>query len=187
MALKLTAWTQRNLDLLDDSFVIATVVDEQGNIIPEETFIPEDNLITTPFSEVKDIYIKSKAVPVTDYVFKPAELIMGNMYKNIFNTEEDSIDIIKNTVNDRGENIYFKNKLDNIYIEDNKEADFKLILSEGDKPVYIKYVKEYPAAIKENNSIFVPHYDDNTGELNTYRVSNNGTPLYKKLPCDKSL
>ena len=185
MALKLNAWTQRNLDLLDDSLVIATVVDEQGNIIPEETFIPEDNLITTPFSEVKDIYIKSRAVPVTDYVFKPAELIMGNMYKNIFNTGEDSIDIIRNTVNDRGENIYFKNKLDNIYIEDNKEADFKLILSEGDKPVYIKYVKEYPAAIKENNSIFVPHYDDNTGELNTYRVSNNGTPLYKKLPESK--
>jgi len=116
---------------------------------------------------------------VTDYTFKPAEIILGNMYKGSFDTGEDSINLIRGTVSE-GKNVYFNNKLEAVYKTDSFKADLKVIPRNGDRAVYIKYVKDFPQSQKEDLSIFASVYDEDKAGLVTYRVGVNGQPLYMK-------
>ena len=96
-------------------------------------YFGNDTLINKRFDEVEEHYILNNSVEIKNYSFKPAELMMPNIYASIFDNEGVSIKQILDTVDESGNNTYFENKVRKIYDVDTKEpinADLKLIFFE---------------------------------------------------------
>jgi len=172
----LTAWTNRNLQLMDNNFILPTV---NENTVFNDYF-GNDDLLRTNFKDVKAFYTQ-KATPILNYRFKPAEIIMPNIHKTAFDVGDSTISEIKELGSS-----YFKNKLEkNLYShKDDREVDFKIKV--GKKDVYIKFVSEFPSKI-ENNNIFDNEYNEKTDTFIKYRLSDTGERLYIKPPNSKIL
>lgn len=162
----LNAWTQRNLDLLNLNLFLPEVKEDTNF----KEYFGKDTLLYTLFLDIKDFYLNKNLSEITDYKFKPAETILPNMYKSVFGTESSISEINSNPD-------YFKQKLEKEYSEDKTNADLKFNLD--NTSVYIIYVNTLPFK-KESNSILIEEYDNNTNELEKYRVDNLGNRLYKK-------
>ncbi|MDD4624104.1 MAG: hypothetical protein PHX40_01900 [Bacilli bacterium] len=101
-------------------------------------YFKNDDIIHDVLSDVlpyyQDLNISDQ---VSNLTFKPAEIVMGDMYQAKFGREDnDSMYKIKRQKSD-----YFKQKLLPLY-NDTYEADLKIILNDIDKPVYIRFVDE---------------------------------------------
>lgn len=170
----LTAWNQRNLELLDQGKVMKSIFEEsfqkEGNI-DFQTYFGNDNLINSYYGDVKDHW-ENNSVSVENYKFKPAELILPNLYKSSFDTGNDSI----STINSEKSG-YFKKKLDKYYEEDTSTNDMKIVLGENNL-VYVKFVSGNNLKGVSN----VPTIEDtdlDTGTFETYRVDRFGKKLYQ--------
>jgi hypothetical protein len=132
-------------------------------------------LLNNIFSDVQEHYKVNNSQSVENYKFKPAELILPDLYNSVFDRDKASLSEIK----DKGSN-YFKEKLDKLYNVSNNKYDIKLELSNGNQPVYIKYVDKLGASTVILKSDIVK--DDELGKLNVkqyYKSDNNGKVLYK--------
>ena len=181
---KLNAWSQRNLDLLDSRRIMKSIDDisfknDKGEIDVSKYF-GNDTLINKRFDEVEEHYILNNSVEVKNYSFKPAELMMPNIYASIFDNEGVSIKQILDTVDKFGNNTYFENKVRKIYDVDTKEpinADLKIILSSDERPVYIKYVDTFPP-VPVNTKMLRDIYNDELGETVLTRLNTKGEIVY---------
>lgn len=181
---KLNAWSQRNLHLLDSRRIMKSIDDisfknDKGEIDVSKYF-GNDTLINKRFDEVEEHYILNNSVEIKNYSFKPAELMMPNIYASIFDNEGVSIKQILDTVDKFGNNTYFENKVRKIYDVDTKEpinADLKIILSSDERPVYIKYVDTFPP-VPVNTKMLRDIYNDELGETVLTRLNTKGEIVY---------
>lgn len=183
MDFMLNRWTQRNLDLMDYRIIMEDITNlkfQTNGLINFNEYFNNDPLINKRLDEVIEHYRTKNSRPIENYKNQAAELILGNMYKSTFDIGEDSMQDIKNTVNENGKNIYFENKLRKTLVPDSMEADLKLVLDEKENPVYIKYVTEFPSTEKEDPNLFSKTYDPVTAERIESRISSIGQPLYIK-------
>lgn len=176
MTRKLNQWNQRNLDLLENKMVMQSIEKfiEGGKTVAE--YFGKDTLINKRLDEIIDHYKANNSVLVDSHTFKPAEMILGNMYKGTFDTGSDSIETIRSNKD------YFRNKLDNIYTRDNTKADLKLVLKNGENPIFVKYVTRFPDFAKDDQNLFTEIYDEATGQMVLARIGIDGQPLYIKPP-----
>lgn len=165
----LNSWTQRNLQLLDLGKIMIPVTKETNF----EEYFGNDNIIKDVFEDVKNHYLTNNSISITNYKFKPAELILPNIYKSNFDTKSDSI----SKISKEGSN-YFKNQLNKSFEEDDFKADLKIILKEGNNPVYVRYSTSIPVVSTDN--LFRSEYETINGELTevTYRLNSKGEKLY---------
>lgn len=181
---KLNAWSQRNLHLLDSRRIMKSIDDisfknDKGEIDVSKYF-GNDTLINKRFDEVEEHYILNNSIEIKNYSFKPAELMMPNIYASIFDNEGVSIKQILDTVDESGNNTYFESKVRKIYDVDTKEpinADLKLILSSDERPVYIKYVDNFPP-VPVNTKMLRSIYNDELGETVLTRLNTKGEIVY---------
>ena len=125
------------------------------------TYFNRDNLIDI-FEDVKDNYIN--LIPVHDYKFKPAELILPNLYTSKFGIENESISEIKEQSSD-----YFFNKLMNRYNGQSDKYDMSINLQDGET-IQVKLVKTLPIL---DTKIYLEEDGDNMN-----RIGKDGRTLY---------
>ena len=82
---------------------------QTNGLINFNEYFNNDPLINKRLDEVIEHYRTKNSRPIENYKNQAAELILGNMYKSTFDIGEDSMQDIKNTVNENGKNIYFEN------------------------------------------------------------------------------
>ena len=188
----LNAWTQRNLDLLDkklimkDSSFFEYLNDEgEKHINFNKLFFNnsiEDSLINNIFSEVEQGYDITNTEPIYDYTFKPAEMIMPNIYKSTFKIGNKSI----SSLTEAGPS-FFKDAYNKEFSTYDKTNDLKLILGDGNKSIGIKLVTHLPSQsnsldFKQENEIVNYTNEDKTisKEWRTFftRIDKNGKKLY---------
>jgi hypothetical protein len=98
-------------------------------------YFKNDNVLEDILQDVLSYY-QNNANKIVDLRFKPAEIMMPDIYKSTFNRDDnDSLYRIKK----EGPK-YFKNKFDILYDYDNTEADIKIVTSDVSNPVYIRLV-----------------------------------------------
>jgi hypothetical protein len=139
----LNAWTQRNTQLLDDGLIMESIFDEGYSIdgmIDFNIYFGDDTLINDIYKDVKDHYFNSNSEYVYNYKFKPAELVLPDIYQSTFtrSAHESLYEIKKQGA------VYFENKIKedyNLSGEETKE-DIKLIVEGMESPVYIRYVSD---------------------------------------------
>lgn len=176
LAKYLQAWTQRNLDLLDEGFVMRDI--RPNEIVDYSKYFGKDTLIGDIFDDVKDHYIKNNAEEIFNYKFNSAELILPNIYKDLFNNDKDTIAEIKNSGPE-----YFRKRLDEEYNEDSTDADLRIDLP-NNKKVYVKFVVQYPLEA-ENDNLFLDA--DKNGNSVKYRLLDGEEKLYIKPKLSKVL
>jgi len=153
---------------------------EETDIINLDIIFNGDSLEKTT-NEVKELYTQNgKAQVITEYEFTPAEMILGNIYKDTFDTKEDSIYTIKNNPD------YFLAKIKEEFIPITNKIDFKISLKNGNNPIYVKYVDSLPESRKNEEVIdSFEIYGDSMKKMLT-RLGKNGETLYV-LPEDSVL
>lgn len=169
----LNKWTQRTLHLLDNKRVMVPL--PRNEVIDFNAYFGEDNLKDSIYSDVKAHYVLKNSIPVTDYKFDAAELILGDIYQSKFNrTDVDSIYTIKN----QGAQ-YFANQLSKAFEDDNTKADIKLNISTSDNPVYIRYVDALPG-IDSSINLKVDAFANDEGitEYKYVRYNQKGDVMY---------
>ena len=154
-----------------------------------ELYFGDDPLINKRFDEVEEYYIQNNSVEVKNYSFKPAEVMMPNIYADVFDNDGVSIRDILNTVDESGNNTFFKDKLKSLYIydksEDPADMDMKLVLSKDERPIYIKYVETFPTTTL-NTKILRDVYDKDSGDMILSRLDEKGEALYR-VPKDSRI
>jgi hypothetical protein len=119
-------------------------------------------------------------MPVTNYKFTPAELVMPNIYKTSFNVEGTSVsEIIKNKEK------FFSKFLEQEFEEVGDDADFRIRVKNGNNPIVVKYVNDIEKVIIENatNSYgriqIIERSVGNTVIKEKFRIDPKGNVLYK--------
>lgn len=122
-------WNQRNLQLLAKNRVMRSLSEfEADGISPDQAvnlIFGEDDLTKT-FVNVENHYMSDQiSKPISNYVSKPAEIIMGNMYKTVLDMDvNDSIaDIEEDPIG------YFRNKLKTKYAIDNLDQEYDMVVT----------------------------------------------------------
>jgi hypothetical protein len=159
-------WTQRNLQLLDNDFVMHFITDETNL----DDYFGDDSLFDS-FYDVKSHYILNNSLPVKNKKFDAAELIMGDIYKSTFNRDNESIHQI-NTLKEE----FFKEKLNKYLSKDDTKADIKLYIDGLTNPIYIRYVDTldgFDTSINIRRTIS----EDGT-ELKSVRFNSAGQEIY---------
>ena len=120
----------------------------QDGIVDFDAYFGEDSLMKDIYYDAKKHYIAtSNFIPVQNYKFEAAELILGDIYQSKFGRgDNDSI----YEINNKGIN-YFTDKLAKSFEADDTSADIKLNVSTSDNPIYIRYVAELPGIDKTVN------------------------------------
>ena len=131
-----------------------------------------DDVIATALPDVIDKYKNNK---VTNVKFRAAELILGDIYKGMFDrTDNESMyEVFK-----KGEQ-FFADKILKNYENDPVEADLKIITSKMANPVYVRFVEELP---RSENNVPLRRFIDERGidETRNYaRFDNNNQPIYQ--------
>lgn len=176
----LRAWTQRNLELLDENIVMKSIesVQQLDGIIDFDLYFGDDTLVADIYDDVKDHYKQKNSLQVYNYQFKGAELILPNIYKTTFNTGDDTISEIKT----RGV-AYFEERLAEQYNVDDTKADLRIDLNSG-KKVYVKFVTQWPIE-RQNENMFIE--DSKNGMPVKYRVVESGEKLYILPPNSRMI
>ena len=136
-----------------------------------KTYFNGDDLINDIFEDVKHLY-NDRTVEVSDYKFKPAELILPNIYKSDFETGMDSITTIRNNPN------YFVDKLQKQFELADDTSDFIISLGSEKPKIYVKYVVDLPTA---NSKVsIITDREEVDGELKTVklRLDELGNKMY---------
>lgn len=133
-----------------------------------------DNLVAI-FSDVSHLYTDENSIPVTNYKFSEAEIIMGDLYQSSFKRDlNDSMSEIRT----KGYLYFYEKLAKDFSIDDKTEADIKLNLANLDHPVYIKYVDELPGNDLKLN-IKVERILEEGGVVSKYvRYNELGEPVY---------
>jgi len=153
----LNAWTQRNLQLLDNHLIM-NPVDINTDFT---TYFNGDDLIKDIFEDAKHLY-NGRTINVTNYKFKPAELILPNIYKSDFETNMDSITTIRNNPN------YFVDKLQKQFELTDDNSDFIISLGDNNPKIYVKYVVDLPSS---NSKVsIITDREEIDGELKTVKI-----------------
>lgn len=131
-----------------------------------------DDVISTALPDVIDKYKNNK---VTNVKFRAAELILGDIYKGMFDrTDNESMyEVFK-----KGEQ-FFADKILKNYENDPVEADLKIITSKMANPIYVRFVEELP---RSENNVPLRRFIDERGidETRNYaRFDNNNQPIYQ--------
>ena len=171
----LNAWTQRNLQFLDHKNVMnpvneTTIFEKYFGGLVNGKFV-KDDLLNNIFEDVRELYT-GKLLPITDYKFKAAELILPNIYKSDFGTGIDSIHEIRNNPD------YFKNKLIDQFNVSDDESDFIIVLGKDENPIHVVYTSDL-SKIQEKEDIITDKEVVN-GKLTNVRIRLNskGEKLY---------
>jgi len=187
----LNGWTQRNLHLLDSHNVMKETSDNgftKDGVIDFDAFFGSDGyhegnrykvgLLDNIFMDAKSHYVLNNSTPVYNYKFKPAELILPDLYESVFDKQTSSMSEIR----DKGSN-FFKDKLQSLYNVKNDKYDIKLELSNGNQPIYIKFVdnlsnsnvilKSDQTKDDEYNKMFKQYYKTDTNRNILYKISDN--------------
>ena len=104
-----------------------------------QAYFGEDSLIGDIFLDVKTHYENFNSQTVHNFRFEAAELVLPNIYKSTFNTGNESISSILSQGSD-----FFKTMIKEDYKSDNADADFKVVLQNG-QSVYVKFVSQLPS------------------------------------------
>ena len=182
----LSAWNQRNLELLDNgrimnptsSFII--IENEQISGINFKALFNSDTLIADTFKDVVSSYNESNTEIISDYKFKAAELILPNINKSTFDTGNKSISEIRKIGPSFFKEQYIKQLSDN-----DSDNDIKILLGEED-PVYIRFVEHLPAQTTEltiRKDFEEVELETEEGKVKNFipiytRVDRNGNKLY---------
>lgn len=104
-------------------------------------YFENDNILLDTFNDVKTNY----NVTVDDVRFKKAEMVMSDIYKNIFDRDAEV-----NVIEDQ-KDAYFKNKLQPIFDQNTSDEDFELKLYHTEGEVYVKIQDNLPPASRAVN------------------------------------
>lgn len=160
----LRAWYQRDLQLLDHGLIMKELK-ETDNV---SEYFKNDNVLDDIVQDVLPYY-QNNANKIVDLKFRPAEIMMPDIYKSTFNRDDnDSLYRIKK----EGPK-YFKNKFDILYDIDDTEADIKIVTSDVSNPIYIRFVTE----LSGFNSVNIKKNPDVDYELYS-RYNEVGDRLY---------
>ena len=182
---KLNIWTQRNLQLISRGRTLKSIpTDLEGNL-DFKTYFGNDELTSIVFDDYASHYMSDTvSEPIFSYQKKAAELIMGNIYGDVFKTGMDSLSEIR----EEGAG-YFKNKLAQIYkFEKGSNADFKIATVDGEPDVYVKFVQkgELPKENLDRTRNLTSVDYDKAGNLVKYRLDQQGEKLYR-IPDNASV
>jgi hypothetical protein len=116
------------------------------------------------YDDVLSIYKGKKLSPISNYMFKPAEMILGNIYRSAFDmTENESMFQIKEE-----KDTYFLKKLQKkLSPKETIDYDLRLDVEGLESPVYIRYTDKLPG-----HDISIPF---------RFESVNDGVNLTKKL------
>ena len=167
----LNKWTQRELQLLDEEYLMNDPIEVDGEI-DLDSYFGDDDLITDIFRDVRTHYLTKNSVKVSNLQFSAAELILGDLYKSSFN-REDADSMYK--IQTQGAK-YFKDKLAKDFEHDDTKADIKLTVSTSEEPVYIRYVTEFDGYDTSVN-IKIDH-EASTDQTVYSKYNSRGIPMY---------
>lgn len=126
-------------------------------------YFENDNIITDILEDIIGKY----NIVVSDLNFRPAEMVMSDVYKSIFERDE-SMYLIESQGSE-----YFKNKLSEFFNQDISKENFDLKLFHPKGEVYLKITDKLPAASQNLNIKRNPDFD------NTYsRYDEDGNRIY---------
>lgn len=184
---KLIIWTQRSLQVLNKGKALRDIKDfmsPEGNI-DFATYFGNDDLSSIIFDDYQAHYMQdSLSQPIMNYTKKAAELVLGNIYKDVFKTGKDSMALIRKEGPE-----YFRKKLENIYkFEDGIKADFKIVTDEKEHDVYVRFVEngKLPPMNEDRISRNVVTDYNEDGTIIRNRIGTNGEVLYQ-IPLNSSL
>ena len=177
----LNSWTQRNLQLMEYN-LLTPVVDQFTNFFQ---YFEQDNIMEDTIEDVLEYYNLS-GLSISDINFRPAELVLGDMYQSTFDRDNnDSIHKIKSLGP-----TYFYDKMISQYSEDNTNADIKIVTSKNDTPIYIRFVNKNVLTnntlnIKGNSDNFDENLDKKLSRFNdqgeaVYDIINNNVRVIKE-------
>lgn len=175
----LTSWTQRMLELLDEGVVMKNIFSEEftkDGVTNFELYFGKDKL-TNSFSEVRDHYLLKNSLPIENYKFNAAELVLPDLYATRFNRGSKNSMYEINTKKE----LFFRESLVNDYKvnSDEKNNDIKLIISETESPIYIRFVNDIS---KYKNSFPIKGINtklDQSLENKWFRINQFGEPIYE--------
>lgn len=170
----LQAWSQRNLELMDKGMIMQRVYPllRQGKI-NFNAYFGGDDLVTSIYDDVEEHYIHNNSSPIYNYKFKKAELILPNTYKSVFNIGDMSIAEVK-ARHAKGNSIFKETISKEFSNIGNVNSALKLNLSQGNKPVYVKFVDILPVVVTDPKVI----NDITTTSVKRKRLGNRGEVLY---------
>ena len=147
----LNSWTQRDSSLINVG-LLTNDVDENTNF---EVYFANDDITDDILEDVIDYY-RENGQQVTNLKFRPAETVSPDIYKNKFDRDNISLYEIKK----KGYK-YFQAKLLEYYRKDTTDADIKIVTSNLDHPVYIRFVDKLKRFnenlnLRENSEEAVP-------------------------------
>lgn len=153
LSLYLNAWTQRNMQLLEsnrimkdsDNFIIYDEITKLPISLDYSKLFGDDSLTNDILSDVLYNYNDDNIQEIYNYKFKAAELILPNLYRSVFNTGNKSISQIR----EQGPS-FFKEKILNQFSSGDEVNDIKLILGNGDRDIYIRFVEHLPEQLESS-------------------------------------
>lgn len=173
---KLNIWTQRATQVLSQGKALKTITLETNLT----DYFGNDKLTSVVFDDYKSHYLQdSISSPILNYKKRAAELILGNIYQDTFDTGKDSISKIRQ----EGAN-YFRTKIEQIYsYNPTIKVDFKVVTNSGENDVYVKFVEKGKLPIENSHKI---SGNTSTENSNRFRIGNTGEVLYQ-IPKDTTL
>lgn len=168
---KFKAWIQRSFELLAENKLYKPV---DVNTDFEDMFKGDDftnKLSKTNFPNENYLDI------ITDYVTKPAEIIMPKRYRSEFNIEDDTFAKIS-----RDKGLYFKAQVSKVLEPKTMECDLFLASTTG-ASLYVSILSaDKKKELIDNGTLTKVNYPTEKIKEETFRVDIKGNPLYKVTP-----
>ena len=128
----LNLWAQRDLSLMEHGYLTQDI-DENTNF---DTYFANDNLTEHTIEDVLEYY-QNYGQTISDVKFRPAELIVSDIFKTKFGRDNiSSYDLKKQKSN------YFLEKLLKDFTPDKTKADIKINTTDLNHPVYIRFTDD---------------------------------------------
>lgn len=165
----LTNWKQRDLDLLNLGYITGDV----NHRTDFNKYFENDDMRTNVVEDVLE-YHSINSLATSDLKFRPAEIMVADIFKNKFSRDNTSLFNIKK----QGFK-YFEKFIKKQYsTPDYTNADIKIVTSKLNSPVYIRFtnnLKKY----NDNLNIKVDTNNPNSMENNIVsRHNDQGEPIY---------
>lgn len=177
LELKLNIWLHRENQILSKNRKLKNILNEEftkNGVTDFKNYFKDDNLSSIVIEDYINNYINNSS-ELLSYKKKAAELILGNIYSDVFNTNKDTVAFIR----DKGYR-YFKDKFKKYYkYNDSIKADFKI--STDNRDVYVKFVSKYdlPQIAGSKTKGFILDDFHPNGSTKKVRINDSGETLYE--------